>query len=225
VRVHTIGIGAAPNTYLMRKMAQRGRGHYTFIADSREAPEAIARFLERLDRPVMEDVRIVGDDVALSETVPAVLPDLYAGVPLMLSAKLEPGTHPGDLVVGGYTRLGWIEQPVSIDRAAQAGAGVAFRWARMRVESILDTLHEGADPTDVRREVVDLALRFRLVTRYTSLVAVEDRPTAGGTPRTARLGAALPIGGTDGPLMRRVGLGLVAFGLLALVALRREVLR
>jgi Ca-activated chloride channel family protein len=225
VRIHTIGIGAAPNAYLMRKMAEFGRGLNCFVADSFRAPDAIATFLERLDRPVMEDLRLNLDEAGLFEVVPSTLPDLYAGIPLMLSGKLSSDQESATLSIGGYTRVGWLDRTVGLDVQAPRGAGIAYRWARLRVESSLDSLHEGADPGMVRDEVVDLALRFNLITRYTSLLAVEDRPTALGTPRTTRLAAALPAGGTDNPLKLWAGCLLTSLGLLFLIAFRREILR
>ena len=89
----------------------------------------------------------------------------------------------------------------------------------------MDSLHEGADAGDVRSEVVELGLGFNLVTRYTSLVAVEERPSALGPARTTRMAAALPAGGTDNPLKRLVGVALAGIGLLLLMLVRLRVFR
>jgi Ca-activated chloride channel family protein len=58
------------------------------------------------------------------------------------------------------------------------------RWAspanvaatRRKVEALLDSLHEGADAEEVRRGVVALGLEHHLVTKHTSLVAVDVTP-------------------------------------------------
>lgn len=41
----------------------------------------------------------------------------------------------------------------------------------------MDSRHEGADALSVRKAVLDLALRHHLVSKYTSLVAVDVTPT------------------------------------------------
>jgi len=46
-RLHAIGIGHAPNSYLMRKMAAFGRGLCEFIASAGEAENRISTFFER----------------------------------------------------------------------------------------------------------------------------------------------------------------------------------
>ena len=40
IRLHAIGIGPAPNRYVMRKMASVGRGTYGFVAEVGEADES-----------------------------------------------------------------------------------------------------------------------------------------------------------------------------------------
>ncbi len=220
VRLHTIGIGQAPNAHLMRKMARFGHGLCEFVASTAQADNRIAAFLERIDRPVMEQIELNLREAGLEEVYPRIVPDLYAGEPLLLSAKLGPSDRTGALKMGGYTRDGWRSTTISLVDSVPRDSGIALRWARSRVDGLMDSLHAGADPRAVRAEVVDLALGFHLVTRYTSLVAVEEMPTALGDARTTRMAAALPTGGTDRPLKLRVGLILAALGLAALVALR-----
>jgi len=223
VRLHTIGIGHAPNRYLMRKMAKMGRGLCDFVSTGSGVENKISAFFERLDRPVMTDLQLSWEGVAAEAVYPSKMPDLHAGQPLLLSARLTGDAPAGRLKLGGYSRLGWSESELALEGTAQRESGVATRWARSRVESLMDSLHEGADPGSVRREVVDVALAFGLVTSYTSLVAVEEVPTALGTARPARLAGALPAGGTNNPLRLRLGLVLTAagLGLLALLWVRK----
>jgi Ca-activated chloride channel family protein len=118
-----------------------------------------------------------------------------------------------------------------LDSIAPEGSGVAVRWARAKVAALQDGLLAGADAESVRSAVVETALAFGLVTRYTSLVAVEEFSSAEGPSRTARVPSALPAGshvlstlpqgGTWEPFRRRIGiLLLVAGALLGLAAWR-----
>jgi Ca-activated chloride channel family protein len=218
-RLHVIGIGHAPNSYLMRKMASFGRGLCAFISTSGHVDNRISSFFARLDRPVMTDVQLEWIGIDPGEPYPGRPPDLHAGEPLTISTRLDELPPGGRLVLGGYTREGWIETEIEIDDRSFLGAGIALRWARAKVGSLMDSLHEGADPGAVRSEVVDLGLRFKLVTAYTSLVAVEEQPSAIGPARRMRMANALPSGGTDNPLRLTVGWLLVGAGLLLLLAI------
>lgn len=118
------------------------------------------------------------------------------------------------MLVAGWTREGPVDLVAELDPAAPAASGIALRWARSRVVELLDGVHFGADPENVRQRVVDLGLEFGLVTPYTSLVAVEEQPSALGPVAASRLVTPLPSGGSGRPLRRWIGLLLAAGGAL-----------
>lgn len=220
VRFHVIGIGSAPNRFLMRRLALYGRGACEFISSIDEVGERMTRFLGRIDRPVLTDLSLDWEGAPPREVYPQHLPDLYAGEPLYVSLRLDPGRAVTRAVLNGRLADGILRTGLEVSSDAPAGSGVATRWARARVRSALDRLHQGGDPGLIRAEVIDVARAFNLVTRYTSLVAVEELRTASGewTTRTipsglprgsTLLGATLPQGGTNGPLMVFTGLVLL----------------
>jgi len=230
-RLNVVGIGAAPNRPLMRRIARAGRGSCEFIVSLEEVEERIDAFLRRIDRPVLADPRLDWDGAPPLDSYPGRLPDLHAGEPLFVSLRLGP-SHPGTRArLTGWTETGSVEVDLAVPPDAPRGAGIATRWARARVDELLDGLHEGADPDKVREQIVGLATRFNLVTRFTSLVAVEETPTAAGPATAVAVANALPPGGlqdgalpqgaTSGPLLLRVGLLLVLLGA-AVVGLARH---
>jgi Ca-activated chloride channel homolog len=215
-RLHTLGIGAAPNRYLMRKMAAAGRGLCEFISTTAGAENRVDAFFSRLDRPVMTDLSLAWDGGEPVVAYPASLPDLHTGEPLFLSARLAPGQTLPRLVLSGTTLEGALRLEVTAGGMASVDSGVAVRWGRAKVEALLDTLHDGAVPDEVRQAVVEVSKSFGIVTPYTSLVAVEEFPTAtgecarvrvaGGLPAGSQLLGDLPAGGTDGPILFLLGM-------------------
>ena len=222
VRLHTLGIGQAPNSWLMRKMAEHGRGLCEFISATEAVDNRIDAFLARLDRPVATDLQLSWEGLEPRDVHPRTLPDLHAGEALVVSARLGSRGDAGAVRLEAYTRAGWIDVKASLTDARRRDPGIASRWARAEVESLIDTLHEGATPFDVRASVVEVALAHGLVTRYTSRVAVDDTPSSLGPAHPARMAAALPRGGGDGPWRVRLGSLLALLGLLSLVGLRRQ---
>lgn len=230
LRLHTLGIGAAPNAGFMRKMASLGRGLCSFIATPDEGANLIEAFLERLRRPVLADLELILEGAAAEEVYPTPLPDLHAGEPLYVSLRLPGGAgeaRGARVLLRGRTHWGWFHREIAPQVVPGEGLGLGVRWARARVRHLLDRLREGADPERVREEVTDLGFRFGMVTPYTSLVAVERLASAEGDPETSRraalaaprpLGAAsLPRGGTEARLRTAIGLILAALGGLALL--------
>jgi Ca-activated chloride channel homolog len=226
-RLHAIGIGPAPNRGFMRSLARAGRGECTFIGSPAEVGEKLDAFLARIDRPVLTDLALEWEGAPPRDALPGKLPDLHDGDPLLVSFRLDAG-HPGTrAVLRGLGVSGPAVTALDVNHDAPRGAGVAARWARARVEAMLDGA--GTDPERVRTEVVALAREFNLVTRFTSLVAVEDHPTATGHAVDATIpnvtpgggeGIALPQTGTLDPLYLRLGLLLLMTGVVLLLVRR-----
>ncbi len=228
VRLHVLGIGAAPNRYLMKKMAGFGRGVCSFIPDSSDAEDRIQRFLERLARPVMADLHLEWPGCPL-EAYPAPLPDLYLGQPMIISARLPDGCESGaPAVLRGRLAGGEIRIPSAPGDGPATGVGT--RWARARIDELMDSRFEGSPEETVRTQVIEVALGFGLVTRYTSMVAAEEFASSHSDYETCNVRSLAPNGspgdrflgqgGTVRPLVRLLGIGLLIAGGLAMLLSR-----
>lgn len=183
-RLFTVGIGSAPNSLFMRKAAEAGRGAYTFISALHEVKEKMDRLVRKIERPRVTDIEVAWPGGALA--YPEVVPDLYAGEPVVQKVRLEGPPLGSDLVrITGSSAMGdWgVDLPIAAERENE---GIAAVWARARIEHLLDRERQGDDAEQVRAAVVETALEHRLVSRHTSLVAVDKtpvRPSSAGLDR------------------------------------------
>jgi Ca-activated chloride channel family protein len=175
-RLFTIGIGSAPNSYLMRKAAEYGRGSHVHIGAQDQIAERMAQLLEKLERPAVTGIearwpRAAGGTV---EAFPRTVPDLYHGEPVVFVAKLE-GSDSAALptFAGQIGGKAWTHAFTAAD--ARPGDGVASLWARSKIEALMDSTHDGVPMETVRAAVIETALRHSLTTKFTSLVAVEEQ--------------------------------------------------
>ncbi len=232
-RLFTVGIGSAPNSYFMTKAAQAGRGTFTYIGAVDEVKQKMGDLFARLESPVLKNVRVEWPDGTRPESWPERLPDLYLGEPVVVTAALDRAA--GEIVVSGL--LGdapWREVvPFS---AASNGAGMGVLWARDKIAALMDSLRENASEPEVRAAVVDLGLTHHLVTKYTSLVAVDRTPVRPGAAalkeaaiptnlpegwRYAAVFGELPQGATDARFDLAVGSALVLLAAILFGARRR----
>ncbi|MBM9604061.1 marine proteobacterial sortase target protein [Desulfopila inferna] len=169
-RLFTVGIGSAPNSYFMTRAAAVGRGSYSFIGNVDEVGEKMTTLFKKLENPVITGIKLESVAGGEMEVYPQPLPDLYSGEPLRLLLKTSQALGP--LRLSG-TQLGkpW---DINISGRGEMRPGIAALWARKKIRGLIDTLHHGADENTVRREVIDIAVKHHLVSRYTSLVAVEE---------------------------------------------------
>ncbi|HEV8320539.1 MAG TPA: VIT domain-containing protein [Myxococcota bacterium] len=173
-RVFGFGIGDAPNRYLLEGVAAAGRGVADYVALGEDADTAVARLYSRLDRPLLTDIDLAWEGKAPAEAYPARTPDLFAGQPLVIAAKLAPGADaPTAVTVKGKLGRKPYARRVAVDLAGAAGTPVlGTLWARRKITDLVaaDT-YEGEGKHKV--EIVALGIKFKMVTRFTSLVAVE----------------------------------------------------
>ncbi len=183
-RLFTVGIGSAPNSWFMRKAAEAGRGTFTFIGALHEVNEKMERLFRKIERPQITDITIQWPDGVVAESYPEIVPDLYAGEPIFIRAQLSNAARDSDLVMirGNSAAGSWAaELPVDI---GSSSPGVAALWARARIDALLDRSRRGADEVSMRKSIIQTALSHHLVSKYTSLVAVDKTPAR---PQSAAL--------------------------------------
>jgi Ca-activated chloride channel family protein len=172
-RVFAVGIGSAPNAHFLRRAAELGRGTDVLVRDLAEVDARIDALLAKLGAPVLRDLALAWPGPA--EVYPERLPDLYAGEPLQVLARL-PALH-GQLKAQGLGQRQRWQDSVALGSAQSVdGRGVARLWANARITALDDSLRAGADPALVRAQTLEVALKHQLVSAYTALVAIERTP-------------------------------------------------
>ncbi|HUO82698.1 MAG TPA: marine proteobacterial sortase target protein [Gammaproteobacteria bacterium] len=193
-RLFTVGIGAAPNSWFMRKAAEFGRGSFTYVGDRSRVRADMEALFARLENPVLTDLAVDWPGDGPVEAWPARSPDLYAGEPLVLTARLG-AMQTGTLALSGRTLGGdWLRQGKL--GTGRESPGIAALWARRKIEALTDERVRGGDAERIRTEIVQTALRHHLVSEHTSLVAVDRTPArpAGFDLAAAVVPNALPHG-------------------------------
>jgi Ca-activated chloride channel family protein len=175
-RLFTVGIGSAPNSWFMRKAAEAGRGTFTTISALNEVAEKMDRLFRKLENPQLTNIELQWPGGTAVEAYPSIVPDLYLGEPVAVRVKASTGFRPGaGLRIVGNSIAGTWTADVPLAADAQS-PGVAALWARARIADLLDRQRRGADETETRNAIVTTALMHHLVSRYTSLVAVDKTP-------------------------------------------------
>lgn len=178
-RMFTFGIGNSVNRYLIDGMSAAGQGDAEIVTLAEKADGAVQRLQARLESPVLTDVRVKINGTPVSSMLPSVLPDVFAGKPIVVYGKYAtPG--PGKIVVSGNLGGRPWSQTVDVNFSAAANApALESLWARKEVDNLTvqNTLmtSKGQDESALAKRITDVGLTYRLVTPYTSFVAVEPR--------------------------------------------------
>ncbi|MBW7972249.1 marine proteobacterial sortase target protein [Bradyrhizobium sp. BR 10289] len=192
-RVFMVGIGSAPNTYLMTRAAELGRGAFTHIGAVEQVEERMRGLFAKLENPAVTGLSAKFSE-AKADITPAIIPDVYRDEPLVLAAKLD--KLAGSLEIKG--RVG--DRPWSVTlplQNAAEGKGLSKLWARRKIgdAEVARTLRE-MTPEESDKVILALALDHQIVTRLTSLVAVDKTPSRpeGEPLKLSELPINLPAG-------------------------------
>jgi len=191
-RLFTVGIGSAPNGYFMTRAARQGRGTFTYMDDVTKVAEQSAKLFAALENPVMTDLEVKLPTGA-ADAYPSPLPDLYAGEPVTLVVRAK--DLKGDLTLSGKLNGASWSQTFALSDAAQS-TGVAQLWGRAKIAGFEESRYSGMSLEDVDKGVLQTALDFHLVSRLTSLVAVDKTPArpAGEQLDSREIASMLPKG-------------------------------
>ncbi len=173
-RLFTVGIGSAPNSYFMKKAAKFGRGSFTYISDVNEVKERMTELFSKLESPLMTDIKIQLDKNTTAEIWPQRIPDLYHGEPIILAIRSDKPLHEIE-ITGTRALTPWSAKLDLINGKSEKG--IATFWAGKKISALSDSLHDGANKQQVRSDIIDVALTHHLVSKHTSLVAVDKTPS------------------------------------------------
>jgi Ca-activated chloride channel homolog len=169
------GIGSSVNRQLIEGLARAGQGEPFVILNEESADEQAERFRQMIDSPVLANpqVRFAGLDVY--DVEPVALPDLFAQRPLVVFGKWR-GEARGSLQVKGRGAAGpyRVEVPIKPEMAHESNQALGYLWARHKVASLTDqeTLEGGYSHSQA---ILDIGLKYSLLTPYTSFIAVDER--------------------------------------------------
>jgi Ca-activated chloride channel family protein len=176
-RLYTVGIGAAPNGYFMKKAAQFGRGSYVFIQNQNEVQQKMSHFMTKISQPAISNIKLTFDRQVHQEVdvYPKNIPDLYFGEPLQVAVKSQLPITSVQLS-GESVSAPWYQQLIIND--SQSSKGISSLWARRKIESLLDSLVIGANKDKVKSEVIATSINHQIISPYSSFIAVEKQTKA-----------------------------------------------
>ena len=197
LRFWTIGIGSSPNRHLIDGVARQGGGMSAVLGLREDPSELVGRIVERIQRAQLSRIEIDWGGLDVHETYPARVPELWAGRPVVLFGRYRAGGRATVRLAGtaeGQPTSFPVELALPEDRAGHAV--LAKVWARKKIEDLSDQLAVAVgDPEPLEEEVTTLALHHRLISAYTSFVAVDEYGGAAeGPPRPPhRMLVPLPL--------------------------------
>lgn len=179
VRLFAFGVGDDVDTFLLDRLVEAHQGASSYVRPGVRLDEAVSGFYAKVSTPVLADLTLTVDGVTLNDLYPFPLPDLFAGTQLVLTGRYT-GSGPATVRLSGTVN----GQPRSFSYAGQhfaapgeaatgATAFIPRLWATRRVGHLLNQIRLHGENPELIDAVVQLSIRFGIVTPYTSYLVRE----------------------------------------------------
>jgi Ca-activated chloride channel homolog len=199
-RVFAFGIGNSVNRYLLDNMARYGRGEVEYVALNDDGSAAARRFHERVRNPLLTDISIDWNGLPVADVYPRQVPDLFSAKPLVLTGRYTAGGRGTVRLKGKMSGHDFVREILVEFPESQTQHDVLDTlWARARIDDLMGQDMNGAQRGSMKPElketITQLGLEYRLMTQFTSFVAVEEMVvTEGGQPRRIDVPVEVPEG-------------------------------
>src|SRR5689334_20915363 len=198
-RVFAFGIGGSVNRFLLDNLAKYGRGDVEYVGLNDDGSAAAKRFHERIRNPLLTDISVDWNGMQVSDVYPKTIPDLFSAKPVILTGRYA-GNGKGVIRLKGKMSGRDFVREIPVDFSSTEQHDVlATLWARTRVDDLMGQDMTGAQQGTMRDElkqaITQLGLDYRIMTQFTSFVAVEEMiVTDGGQPRRIDVPVEVPEG-------------------------------
>ena len=207
-RVFAFGIGSSINRFLLDGMARYGRGEVQYVGLQDDGSAAAKLFHERVRTPVLTDIEIDWNGLPVQDVFPARIPDLFSAKPVVLSARYTKGASGTIKLKGKIAGKPFVREiAVNLSGEEKKHDVLATFWARRKVADLMAADFNSNRP-ETKSEITRLGLDYRLMTQYTSFIAVEDKVVnTNGTPKVIAVPVEMPEGVSYGGVYGGGGAG------------------
>jgi TonB family protein len=200
-RVFAFGIGDSVNRYLLDNIAKEGRGEVEYVALTDDGSTAARRFHERIRNPLLTDVSIDWNGLPVADVYPQKIKDLFSAKPVVVHGRYTRGMTGTIRLRGKVGGQDFVREiPVNLPEAEAQNDVLATLWARQKIDDLMfanwDAASEETRVTpQLKAAVTKIGLDYRLLTEFTSFVAVEEKiVNYRGKPRKVRVPVYAPAG-------------------------------
>lgn len=194
-RIFSFGIGSSVNRMLLDKMAEEGKGEVEYVSLKDDGTAAAKRFHERVRSPLLTDISLDFGDLQVADIYPKQINDLFSAKPVVVHGRYtKAGSGTIKLKGKSFGREVVREITVNFPENEPRHDVLATLWARTRIDDLTKQDYQNTK-SEIREQITNLGIEYRLLTQFTSFVAVEERiVTDGGQLRKIEVPVELPDG-------------------------------
>ena len=177
VRIFSFGIGDDISKTLLLSLSNANHGYAQFITSDDSISLVVNNHFKRISKPVMTDIKIDMGGLDSWDQYPKVLNDLFWGSQVtQLGLYNKSGTF--TVTLSGNIRAKQVKFTKTINFADTTGGDrfVPRLWAKSKIDDILNLIAIYGETEELVNQVIELSLRFQILTPYTAFYSDPDNP-------------------------------------------------
>ncbi|HYG75675.1 MAG TPA: VWA domain-containing protein, partial [Planctomycetota bacterium] len=202
-RIFGFGIGHGVSEHLVRGLSRATNGQAEFIHPNERIEPKVMRQFSRMASGALTNVRVDFGGLKTDLVAPAQLPQLFDGDRFTVYARIVGGAA-NEIAITADSPNGALRFPVKIDLEKPADdRAVPVLMARKAIQELeegrgglLGSAQSNRKENATRSRILELAVRYQIMSSATSFVAVEERQ-AGTQTQAAEL-RRVPVALTKG---------------------------
>ncbi len=182
LRIFPFGVGDDVDTVLLDSLAQEQRGASAYVRPGERVDEQVSAFYAKVSTPVLADLELAVDGVRIEDTYPYPLPDLFAGAQLIVTGRYREG-GPATVSLTGqvngrprtfqYDDLTFATDSLAGEKLFGGNDFIPRLWATRKIGYLLNQIRLHGENRETIDQVVNLSIRYGIITPYTSFLVEE----------------------------------------------------
>lgn len=178
--VYSFGIGSSVNRWLIEGMARAGKGNSFVVMNPNETKKVADKFIAYIQSPVLSHINVDYGDLDVYDLDMPSIPDVTGKRPIVVYGKWK-GKKTGNVTLKGDAANGALTFTSSVEAAPSLPEHSALRylWAKNKIimlddEQLAPAIAQAGKPMDYKQVITDLGLKYNLLTKYTSFIAIDE---------------------------------------------------
>ncbi len=191
--VFAFGIGSGINRFLIEGLANVGQGLPFMVETPEVACDVADEFVRYISTPSLSNITLKYENFEAYDVSPKSIPDLLGERPINIIGKWK-GNPNGKIIVEGYFAGSKYTQQINIGDYTPDSNNKALRmlWAREKIR-LFDDYRKVLYDDSHKQDMIDLSLKYNLLSAYTSFVAVDYEKAHDGSRSIKKVKQALPL--------------------------------
>jgi Ca-activated chloride channel family protein len=173
-RIFPFGVGYDVNTTLLDTIAQNHRGASGYVRPEEAIDEKVSAFYAKVSTPLLANLEIDFGRIDVEDVYPYPLPDLFAGTQLVVVGRYREGSDTTITLEGKVNDETRAFRYGDVIFHRQGGEEfIARLWATRKIGYLLQQIRLHGEESEMVDEIVNLSIRYGIITPYTSFLVEE----------------------------------------------------